>query len=74
MESYMQSRPLSVRMAAAEKAGLDEEEKELLMYGRDGARGPGSDEARVVAGADTRKVNRVDDDDEMDVIGSMEGL
>jgi hypothetical protein len=66
MESYMQSRPLSVRMAAVEKAGLDEEEKELLANGR----GQDAD-----ADVGTRHVERTGhDDDEMDVMGSMEGF
>jgi hypothetical protein len=73
MESYMQSRPLSVRMAAAEKAGLDEEEKELLLSGRGGVQQFGSEESRA-ADADVREASRGDDDDEMDVIGSMEGF
>ncbi|KAF2675744.1 hypothetical protein K458DRAFT_425268 [Lentithecium fluviatile CBS 122367] len=68
MESYMQSRPLSVRMAAADKAGLDDDEKEMLVNGgrQDG------DAAGV--DMDARRTERVDDDDEMDVIGSMEGF
>jgi hypothetical protein len=35
MESYMQNRPLSVRMQAANKAGLDENEKRKLLEERD---------------------------------------
>jgi hypothetical protein len=34
LESYMQSRPLRVRMEAADKAGLGEEEKEKMKAGR----------------------------------------
>jgi hypothetical protein len=81
MESYMQSRPLSVRMAAAEKAGLDEEEKELLRGGaqggsvvRDQGSGSGPSQARPIANSGRREERRDDDDDEMDVIGSMEGF
>lgn len=64
LESYMQSRPLSVRMAAAEKAGLDEDEKALLVKGK------GREEDLDV------DVGRIDDveDEEMEVIGSMEGI
>lgn len=69
MESYMQSRPLSVRMAAAEKAGLNEKEKRALVVGGGGGNRSRTDAADV-------GVERIDDIDEegMGVMGSMEGF
>lgn len=67
MESYMASRPLSVRMAAAEKAGLsDAERRRLLNAGNARA---ASEEAEEV---DQRHANGKRDDDDMDIVGSMD--
>ncbi|KAF1961594.1 hypothetical protein CC80DRAFT_194529 [Byssothecium circinans] len=63
MESYMQSRPLSVRMAAAEKAELDEEE---AARARSRGRQVNEDIKK-----DVRMTQQAVDDD-MDVIGNME--
>ncbi|KAJ4294002.1 hypothetical protein N0V90_007691 [Kalmusia sp. IMI 367209] len=66
MESYMASRPLSVRMAAAEKAGLSSEERRRLMNG-------GRPAAEEVEAEHHPGHGRVADaDDGMDIIGSME--
>lgn len=72
MESYMQSRPLSVRMAAAEKAGLSPQEKEMLIKG--GASDEPEDLDADMPVEVPAKGSRDDDDDEMEVIGSMEGF
>ncbi|KAL5383651.1 hypothetical protein DPSP01_005757 [Paraphaeosphaeria sporulosa] len=66
MESYMQSRPLSVRMAAAEKAGMSEAERRRLVNGRERER----EEQERVREEQRRQERR--DDDDMDIIGSME--
>jgi hypothetical protein len=64
MESYMKSRPLSVRVANAEKAELDEEEKRALFKGDMGTK----EEIDL-------DVGRVDDaDDDFAFMGGMEGL
>jgi hypothetical protein len=76
MDSYMKSRPLSVRLAAAERAGLEGKEREQLIQGgrthhdnRHDNRGIEDDEV------DVRQSKAHDDEDEeMDVIGSMEGF
>ncbi|CAI6334483.1 unnamed protein product [Periconia digitata] len=81
MESYMQSRPLSVRMAAAEKAGLSEGESAALFTARprhDGVQEEEEEEEDVDMDMNRgefssgRGVERGDDD--MDVIGNMEGF
>ncbi|KAJ4356403.1 uncharacterized protein N0V89_004436 [Didymosphaeria variabile] len=67
MESYMQSRPLSVRMAAAEKAGLSEGERRRLVNGRE------REEQEKKEREQRQREQRSDrDDDDMDIIGSME--
>ena len=64
LESYMKSRPLSVRIAAADKAGLQDREKQELIRNDDGEKEDGDFHL---------KAGRVDDVDEgMEVIGSME--
>ena len=64
LESYMKSRPLSVRVAAAEKAELEEEEKKALISG----------ERKLERDVDLG-VGKVDEVDEgMDIMGSMEGF
>lgn len=84
LESYMQSRPLSVRMQAADKAGLDEREKRDMLVGRReevedkperGNNDDNDDDAdEDLAIADRKPRPRVDDEDEddMDITGSME--
>ncbi|KAH8724247.1 hypothetical protein GQ44DRAFT_773185 [Phaeosphaeriaceae sp. PMI808] len=72
LESYMQSRPLRVRMEAADKAGLDEREKCEMLAAGEG-------EASSVDG-DGGMVERVMDDGggdgdvDMDFMGEMEGF
>lgn len=78
MESYMQSRPLSVRMAAAEKAGLDEKDKAALLNGKARL----DDEADNVDDVDMDVDNDrgefdvhkrpLSEDEEMGIVGSME--
>jgi hypothetical protein len=67
MESYMQSRPLSVRMAAADKAGMSEAERRRLVNGRESER----EEQERRNREEERRLQQRDDDD-MDIIGSME--
>jgi len=62
LESYMQSRPLSVRMAAAEKAGLRKEERQRLMN------------SVQEEDMDVEHEHLQDVDEGMEVIGSMEGF
>jgi hypothetical protein len=72
LESYMKSRPLSVRIAAAEKAELEAEEKKRLIHGD---QDHNEDDFLEM---DARKRGREEvkeiEDDDMDVIGSMEGF
>jgi hypothetical protein len=70
MESYMQSRPLSVRMAAAEKAGMSEAERRRLVNGREREREEREEQERRSREEERRQQQR--DDDDMDIIGSME--
>ncbi|KAI8942107.1 hypothetical protein NX059_000202 [Plenodomus lindquistii] len=68
LESYMQNRPLSVRMVAADKAGLSERDKRGMR-----------EEARIEEQEDEEFGRSIpgrgrDDDDEMDIVGSMEGF
>ncbi|KAF2001606.1 hypothetical protein P154DRAFT_432881, partial [Amniculicola lignicola CBS 123094] len=66
MESYMKNRPLSVRIAAAEKAELEEHEKTALIAGESEG-----DERMRRADFD----RGIDDIDEgMEIIGDMEGF
>lgn len=66
LESYMQSRPLSVRLAAAERAELAESEKKKLLQG----------EVQEDEDMDLRPGRNatLDADDDMDVMGEMEGF
>ncbi|KAF2277042.1 uncharacterized protein EI97DRAFT_376100 [Westerdykella ornata] len=64
LESYMKSRPLSVRIAAAEKAELEEHEKRELLQDHD------NEEELHSSGPTTR--DEIDED--MEVIGSLEGF
>lgn len=83
LESYMQSRPLKVRMEAADRAELNEHEKKAMMSG--GANGKEKSaryEEDEEFGMDMQFVREQNhgfhqhrhDDDEMDIVGSMEGF
>lgn len=65
LESYMKSRPLSVRIAAAEKAELEEHEKMALLQ---------DDVSEEKELQPKSTASRDDIDEDMDVIGSMEGF
>ncbi|KAF2638587.1 hypothetical protein P280DRAFT_74443 [Massarina eburnea CBS 473.64] len=67
MESYMLSRPLSVRMAAADKDDSDDEEKAPVTRNTERIEAMDSDQ-------DEKMSDAPDMDDGMDVIGSMEGF
>lgn len=67
MESYMASRPLSVRMAAAEKAGLGEDEKRRLLNA-----GNSRDARDEMEDLDAKHAHGMRDDDDMEITGSME--
>lgn len=72
LESYMQNRPLSVRMQAADKAGLTEREKrEMLAQKREEEE---EEEFGMDIGGGGGKGRDLDVDDEMDIVGSMEGF
>ncbi|KAL6704200.1 hypothetical protein ACN47E_008457 [Coniothyrium glycines] len=88
LESYMQSRPLSVRMQAADKAGLDERETREMLVGRRREQGADAiahgNEADIAEedGFDKRGTADAEDDEDrdededmdmdMDITGSME--
>lgn len=78
LESYMQSRPLRVRMDAADKAGLSEEEKRMMLTG--GHANVQDDDEELGMEIDGKGVwhssakNHDEVDDEMDIVGSMEGF
>ncbi|KAF1942291.1 hypothetical protein EJ02DRAFT_454487 [Clathrospora elynae] len=65
LESYMQNRPLSVRMQAADKAGLDAKEKRKLLEDKN------EEEEDIGVERDTCR-NRVGDADEENFMGDME--
>jgi hypothetical protein len=69
LESYMQSRPLKVRMEAADKAGLEGVEKRDMVEGRGKSR---SDEIEEVERVPERR--GADEDVDMDIMGEMEGF
>jgi hypothetical protein len=72
MESYMQSRPLRVRMEAADKAGLNGEEKRIMVEDRMGDTNQvenAVDEVEIRSGKGKER-----DDDEDDFMGEMEGF
>lgn len=88
LESYMQSRPLRVRMEAADKAGLGEEEKKGMAKGRredEGLRGKGGrsrtgdEDVQMMGGeivmprAGKSGIKGRDEDDD-DFMGEMEGF
>ncbi|KAH4216448.1 hypothetical protein HBI70_219830 [Parastagonospora nodorum] len=78
LESYMQSRPLRVRMEAADKAGLGEEERREMVREKDGDEdGDGDvemsgDEVGSLGGR--RKEEEEEDEDGDDFMGEMEGF
>lgn len=78
LESYMQSRPLRVRMEAADKAGLSEEEKKAILTAGDKEKSRHEDVDDEEFGMDVDKDHgrrvHAHDDDEMDIVGSMEGF
>ena len=65
LESYMKSRPLSVRVASAEKAGLAEDEKRALIDADEDVKEDDID-------LDFGKVE--DADQSMEIMGDMEGF
>ncbi|KAH7065972.1 hypothetical protein BKA63DRAFT_168215 [Paraphoma chrysanthemicola] len=69
LESYMQSRPLRVRMEAADKAGLDEHEKKEMLKGD-----KKEDEMDVDLDVGNVREAHVDADEDMDIMGEMEGF
>jgi hypothetical protein len=69
LESYMQSRPLRVRMEAADKAGMDEREKKEMLKGD-----KKEDEMDVDLDVGNVRNANVDVDEEMDIMGEMEGF
>ncbi|KAH9866673.1 hypothetical protein J1614_008366 [Plenodomus biglobosus] len=71
LESYMQNRPLSVRMVAADKAGLGEREKRGMLEEKRREEEEAEEEefGMHIKG---RRGDVGDDDDEMDIVGSME--
>jgi hypothetical protein len=69
MESYMQNRPLSVRMQAADKAGLDNEEKRKLLEEKDEE---GEEDSWIESSARGRTPPKDTDDDNF--MGDMEGF
>ncbi|KAJ4363547.1 hypothetical protein N0V83_009843 [Neocucurbitaria cava] len=72
LESYMQSRPLSVRMQAADKAGLEGREKQAMVM-EEKERGEKDRIEEEDFGIDIDNRAR-DGDDDMDIVGSMEGF
>jgi hypothetical protein len=68
MESYMQNRPLSVRMNAADKAGLDETEKKKLLE----EKGEEDEEDSWVGSSTGSNRTRVKETDEDNFMGDME--
>ncbi|KAF2875320.1 hypothetical protein BDV95DRAFT_485707 [Massariosphaeria phaeospora] len=70
LESYMQSRPLSVRMAAADKAGLKGREKEALVNEE-----RNEERELGVARRDDEEEDEEDDEETgMEMMGDMEGF
>jgi len=78
LESYMQNRPLSVRMQTADKVGLSEREKWNILeekrckevHNEAGLEAEDDEEFGLEITSRRREV----DDDDMDMVGSMEGL
>lgn len=67
LESYMQSRPLKVRMEAVEKAELGKEERERMIKGDEIG-----EEGENETGGERRDEREVDEG--MDIMGEMEGF
>ncbi|KAF1847485.1 uncharacterized protein K460DRAFT_363552 [Cucurbitaria berberidis CBS 394.84] len=79
LESYMQGRPLSVRMQAADKAGLEGREKrEMVMKNREREqreqREQQEQNEEEEFGLDIKGSRAKEEDDDMDIVGSMEGF
>lgn len=74
LESYMQSRPLRVRMEAADKAGLDEREKKAMMSGGKVADDEKRKEREIEKEKEREKKQQMDVDEDMDIMGEMEGF
>ncbi|CAO2651599.1 Nn.00g041690.m01.CDS01 [Neocucurbitaria sp. VM-36] len=73
LESYMQQRPLSVRMQAADKAGLEGREKREMVLGeKEQEKRERIEEEEF--GVDIEDRRDKDADDGMDIVGSMEGF
>lgn len=70
LESYMQNRPLSVRMQAADKAGLSEREKREMLAQKREEEEEKDFEMEIVGGGGRVR----EGDDDMDIVGSMEGF
>ncbi|KAH7374349.1 hypothetical protein BKA66DRAFT_422776 [Pyrenochaeta sp. MPI-SDFR-AT-0127] len=75
LESYMQGRPLSVRMQAVDKAGLQGNEKTRMMAADhdDKEKMQTEDDDEIGVDIDVGRVRDMNDDD-MDIVGSMEGF
>lgn len=69
LESYMQNRPLSVRMVAADKAGLDEREKR---GDEDGDEDVDEEFGMEIPSRKSENDGDVDMDMDMDIVGSMD--
>jgi hypothetical protein len=70
MESYMQSRPLRVRMETAERAGLEGEEKRVMVEER-----AGENDDEILdedLGMTTKGKDGKEDEDGDDFMGEME--
>ncbi|KAF2819330.1 hypothetical protein CC86DRAFT_375179 [Ophiobolus disseminans] len=75
LESYMQSRPLRVRMEAADKAGLDEREKrDMMNAGKKEKHGDDSGDVDMDVDQKEQGGRLVDVDEDMDIMGEMEGF
>jgi hypothetical protein len=79
LESYMQSRPLRVRMEAASKAGLDEREKKVMMSGGKKAvdaekKEKAKDKEEREKEKEKERKRQLDVDEDMDIMGEMEGF
>ncbi|KAF2852617.1 hypothetical protein T440DRAFT_516457 [Plenodomus tracheiphilus IPT5] len=72
LESYMQNRPLSVRMVAADKAGLRGREKRGMLEERKVEETEADEEEEEGFGVEIR--GRGGEEDDMEIVGSMEGF
>lgn len=71
LESYMQSRPLKVRMEAADRAGLEGSEREEMVKDVGGGRDKEED-VHLRAGREGKEKRREVDDDDDDFMGEMD--